>query len=112
MRTNMMSEKQRTRTITGYPGNFCSGSNDCDDKSGFDHYNQWPTSKVIMIMIIIMMVIMMKVTMIMKSKAKSGLGGVAGAKVGNETRPINVRVVWIIKCWSVSAFIQQPGSIF
>ena len=34
-----------------------------------------------------------------KPKAKSGLGGVAGSKAGNETRPINVRVVWIIKCW-------------
>ena len=37
--------------------------------------------------------------MLTKCKAKSGLGGVAGTKAGNETRPINVRVVWIIKCW-------------
>ena len=33
------------------------------------------------------------------TQAKSGLGGVAGRKAGTETRPINVRVVWIIRCW-------------
>ena len=80
---------------TGYPANFCSASNNCNDKSGFDHYNQWPTSKVIIMMKTIMIVLRTSV----KSKAKSGLGGVAGSKAGNETRPINVRVVWIIKCW-------------
>ena len=31
---------------TGYLASFCSASNDCNEKSGFDHYNQWPTSKV------------------------------------------------------------------
>ena len=56
----MMRMIMMVKIITGYPANFCSASNNCNDKSGFDHYNQWPTSKVIMIIMrMIMMTIMM-----------------------------------------------------
>ena len=40
---------------TGYPASFCSASNDCNEKSGFDHYNQWPTSKVFMFTFLIVL---------------------------------------------------------